>query len=126
MPASEYTPFGPEWEAEVMKSRKDQLVAMLRAALRREKSYASQLQTLADTIIGGENVPAPFPEVKERLGDIIRDRCAMRDWIMQAAPMLSAAAGIVIDEAVERLGEIEGCRAVLELCPVNFENKEGA
>lgn len=49
-----------------------------------------------------------------------RERNAMREWIMQAAPMLSVASCIVIDEAVERLGEIEGCRAVLELCPLDF------
>jgi hypothetical protein len=30
----------------------------------------------------------------------------------------------VIDEAVGRLGEIEGCRGMLELCPVDFINLE--
>ena len=51
---------------------------------------------------------------------------AMREWIMQAAPMLSVASCIVIDEAVERLGEIAGCRALLELCPVDFVLPENA
>jgi hypothetical protein len=55
-----------------------------------------------------------------------RERNELRDWIMQAAPMLSTASRIVIDEAVERLGEIEGCRAVLELCPVDFINPENS
>ena len=55
-----------------------------------------------------------------------RERNAMRDWILLAAPMLSTASCIVIDEAVERLGEIEGCRGVLEMCPVKFINAENA
>jgi len=38
--------------------------------------YASQVQTLADIIIGGENVPAPFHQVKERLENIMRNRDA--------------------------------------------------
>ena len=49
-----------------------------------------------------------------------RERNAMREWILQAAPMLSVAACIVIDEAAKRLDEIAGCRGVLELCPVEF------
>lgn len=118
------------------------------------RHYASQVQTLADIIIGGKNVPAPFCEVQEGLINIlrerdearhalrvggmldiidraahdraaaIRERDAMRDWIMVAAPMLSVASRIVIDEAVERLGEIAGCRGVLELCPVDFIRAE--
>lgn len=51
---------------------------------------------------------------------VIAERGEMRAWIMQAAPMLSTAACIVIDESIERLGEIEGVRGVLELCPVEF------
>lgn len=57
---------------------------------------------------------------KKTLKRVIAERNEMRAWIMQAAPMLSAAACIVIDESIERLGEIEGVRAVLELCPVDF------
>jgi len=38
--------------------------------------YASQVQTLADIIIGGENVPAPFCQVQEKLEDILRDQDA--------------------------------------------------
>ena len=54
-----------------------------------------------------------------------RERDEMKAWIMKAAPLLSAAACIVIDESIERLGEIEGVRGVLELCPVNYlENRE--
>jgi len=53
-------------------------------------------------------------------------RNAMRDWIQRAAPMLSVASCIVIDEAVERLGEIAGFRGVLELCPVDFVSSENA
>jgi len=56
--------------------------------------------------------------------ELEKERDAMRDWILQAAPMLSTASCIVIDEAVERLGEIAGCRGVLELCPVDFINPE--
>jgi hypothetical protein len=56
-------------------------------------------------------------------GNLERERNAMREWIMRAAPMLSVASCIVIDEAVERLGEIAGCRAVLELCPVDWPER---
>jgi hypothetical protein len=49
-----------------------------------------------------------------------RERNEMRAWIMKAAPMLSAAACVVIEEAIDRFGEIEGVRGVLELCPVDF------
>jgi hypothetical protein len=56
--------------------------------------------------------------------ELENERNEMRDWIMQAAPMLSVASCIVIDEAVGRLGEIEGCRGMLELCPVDFINLE--
>lgn len=47
----------------------------------------------------------------------------MRGWIMTAAPMLSVASCIIIDESPGRLGEIAGCRAVLELCPVDFTSE---
>jgi hypothetical protein len=57
---------------------------------------------------------------------IVDEANAMREWIMKAAPMLSIASCIVIDEAVERLGEIAGCRALLELCPVDFISSENA
>jgi hypothetical protein len=57
---------------------------------------------------------------------IVEDANAMREWIMQAAPMLSVASCIVIDDAVDRLGEIAGCRAVLELCPVDFISPENS
>lgn len=52
------------------------------------------------------------------------ERNAMREWILLAAPMLSTACCIVIEEAVGRLSEIEGCRGLLELCPVDFINPE--
>ncbi len=45
---------------------------------------------------------------------------SMREWIKQAAPMLSVASCIVIDEAPQRLEEMAGCRAVLEMCPIDF------
>ena len=49
-----------------------------------------------------------------------RERDAMRDWIMTAAPMLSVASCIVIDEAMPRFSEIAGCQGILEMCPVDF------
>lgn len=55
-----------------------------------------------------------------------RERDEMKAWIMKAAPLLSAAACIVIDESIERLGEIEGVRGVLELCPVNYLENDPA
>ena len=85
--------------------------------------------------------PSSTPETDKNATDIIgffscatvpasvarkleRECNAMRAWIMQAAPMLSVASCIVIDEAVYRLDEIAGCRAVLEMCPVDFTNLE--
>ena len=56
----------------------------------------------------------------EKIAKLEEQNAELRAWIMQAAPMLSTAACIVIDESIERLGEIEGVRAVLELCPVEF------
>ena len=62
-----------------------------------------------------------------RMWSINQDQvAALKAWIMQAAPMLSAASCIVIDESIERLGEIEGVRGILELCPVDFSISENA
>lgn len=72
------------------------------------KKWCEDIATLSDE------------EIVRKLADILAQSYAMRAWIFRAAPMLSTAACIVVDEAVERLGEIEGCRAVLELCPVDF------
>ena len=47
------------------------------------------------------------------------ERNQLRAWVKEAAPMLSTAACIVVDAAVERLSEIEGCRALLEICPLD-------
>lgn len=44
----------------------------------------------------------------------------LRAWIKEADAMLCKAACIVIDEAVERLGEIEGVRALVETCPLDL------
>lgn len=55
-----------------------------------------------------------------------RDRNELHAWAMQAVPMLSKAACIVIDNAAHRLDEIEGVRGVLETCPVDFTNPENA
>lgn len=45
---------------------------------------------------------------------------SLERWILEAAPMLSRAACIVADEAIDRLGEIAGVQAVLETCPIDF------
>jgi hypothetical protein len=67
------------------------------------------------------NPTLPAPPAQE-VRDLRAERDSMRDWIMQAAPLLSTASCIVIDAALERLPEIAGCRAVLESCPVDFIN----
>lgn len=72
-------------------------------------------------------VKAPFIDREEiiytspLIEDIIEKGNEMKAWILKAAPMLSDAACIVIDEAPQRLGEIEGVRALLENCPINYE-----
>ena len=58
------------------------------------------------------------------IGKLELERRAMRAWILQAGPMLSIASCIVIDDAVDRLDEIAGCRGLLEMCPVDFTNLE--
>jgi len=66
----------------------------------------------------GQGSPSP-----RRLEDYdrIRERMdAMEAWIKIAAPVLSTAACIVVDDAIGRLGEIEGVRGILESCPVEF------
>ena len=55
----------------------------------------------------------------KELRQLREDNQQMREWITEAAPMLSAAACIVVEEAVHRLAEIEGVRAVVEGCPVS-------
>lgn len=47
-------------------------------------------------------------------------------WIRDAAPLLEKAACIVIDESIERLDEIAGVRAVLEMCPIDFTDNASA
>jgi hypothetical protein len=42
-------------------------------------------------------------------------------WINEALPMLETAACIVIEESRERLAEIAGVRAVIEMCPLDTE-----
>jgi len=42
----------------------------------------------------------------------------LRSWILKAQPLLSKAGCIVADEAIHRMGEIQGIRAVIESCPV--------
>lgn len=37
------------------------------------RKYASELQTLCDAIMGGENTPAPFRMVKEQLDQILSE-----------------------------------------------------
>jgi hypothetical protein len=40
-------------------------------------------------------------------------------WIREALPMLETAACIVIEDSRERLSEISGVRAVIEMCPLD-------
>lgn len=47
----------------------------------------------------------------------------LTEWITQAAPMLSTAACIIIQEAIDRLDEIAGVRALLESCPIDYEDQ---
>lgn len=63
-----------------------------------------------------------FPNGEE-VGDVFEitlELNKLHEWIKQAAPLLSHAACIVIDEAIDRLGEIEGIRGVVETCPIEF------
>lgn len=48
------------------------------------------------------------------------ERDEMREWIKNAAPVFESACCIVIEERVDRIGEIQGCQAILETCPVDF------
>jgi hypothetical protein len=57
----------------------------------------------------------------DRLTRLEQERDALREWILEAAPILSAAACIVCQESVDRLDEIAGVRGVLELCPVDYQ-----
>jgi hypothetical protein len=77
-----------------------------------------------------EKTPITDGVAKKWTGDIMTpwklarklelERAEMEAWIMMAAPLLSAASCIVIDEAIHRLDEIAGCRSALEMCPVDF------
>ena len=63
-----------------------------------------------------------YPNNGEEVGDlheITEELNRLRDWIIQAAPVLSDACCIIIDDSVHRLGEIAGCRGILEMCPVD-------
>jgi hypothetical protein len=54
MPA-DYVPYGPEWEAEMMRMRKVDLVDMVRRAMAKEEkftSYNKQSTPLSSTCIG--------------------------------------------------------------------------
>lgn len=65
-------------------------------------------------------------ELLAMTGTLEQERNAMLAWITQAAPMLSTACGIVIEDSLERLDEISGCRGLLELCPVDYlHNDQG-
>lgn len=55
-----------------------------------------------------------------RLCEHILEVEQLRSWILKAAPMLSKAACIVVDESIDRLGEIEGVQALVESCPLDF------
>ena len=49
-----------------------------------------------------------------------RERDALRKWIMQAAPVMESAICIAIEENVGRIGEIPGCQALMEQCPLDW------
>lgn len=88
----------------------------------------------SDAWYANEHPSCRFPHVLEQMRKLERERDSMkevisymqneiltlRDWIEQAAPMLNVACCIVIEDSLDRLDEIAGCRGLLELCPVNF------
>jgi hypothetical protein len=55
--------------------------------------------------------------------DELRERVAeLESWIATAAPVMESACCIAIEENVSRLGEIAGCRGIIETCPVEFKS----
>lgn len=66
--------------------------------------------------------PADSEALMEEAADYIE---ALRAWISLAAPVLNAASCIVIEDSVHRIGEISGCRAILETCPCDWQNAAG-
>ena len=45
----------------------------------------------------------------------------LREWILAAAPVMESAICIAIEERPDRIGEIPGCQAIMETCPLEWE-----
>ncbi len=45
----------------------------------------------------------------------------LREWILAAAPVMESAICIAIEERPDRIGEIPGCQALMETCPLEWE-----
>lgn len=54
-----------------------------------------------------------------RAEDPSRRMIELEAWIREALPMLETAACIVIEDSRDRLAEIAGVRAVIEMCPLD-------
>lgn len=59
-------------------------------------------------------------QLETELAEATQQRDKMEKWIREAAPVMSTACCIVIEDSIHRLSEIEGCRGILELCPIDF------
>lgn len=46
----------------------------------------------------------------------------LKNWIRKAAPMLETACCIAFDKSEDHFNiDLEGCRGLLETCPIDFE-----
>jgi hypothetical protein len=66
-------------------------------------------------VVWGAVVPLEFAQKLER------ERNELVAWLKEAVPVMESACCIVAEISPARLGEIEGCRALLETCPVKWE-----
>jgi hypothetical protein len=67
------------------------------------------------------SLPNNGGEVGE-LFEIAEELNKLRDWIVSAAPILNTASCIVVEDSPGRIDEIAGCRAIIETCPVDWQN----
>jgi hypothetical protein len=64
---------------------------------------------------------AKIDELNARCERLEADRNELTSWLKEAVPVMESACCIVAEISPARLGEIEGCRALLETCPVEWE-----
>jgi len=89
--------------------------------MERPKVIGEALDAICDI---AERLDCERDSMKEVISSMQNELLTLRDWIERAVPVLNVACCIVIEDSLERLNEIAGCRGLLELCPVNFPQND--